>query len=413
MGRGIAALVLPLTVLLATLVVPRPAAADDDAAAWARAALADQYELGSGLPLRNTPWVGTHNSFNSSAEMGATLSAQDSNQRIAIVDQLDAGVRSIELDVHWFPSASAGGGFAPVVCHATGEHLGCSVEKPLGAVLDEIAGWLREHRDQVILLYLEDHLNGAAGYDAAATVVESKLGDVLHRPPAGAAGACAPLDLDVPRAAVRRDGDQVIVVSGCGPGPGWRAVAFDWSRTHEEERPRAYQDFPGCGPDFTRADYDTKLIRYFEDSTRVTAGASNAGAATLDDGITVDTAGRMSRCGVDLLGLDQVERDDPRFAALVWSWAPSEPRRRPGCAAEHAARWYSLRCTRRVRVACRTADGRWRVPRRPVRFDRAGALCRRAEARFAVPRTGYDAQRLRVAMERVDAGRAWVRRRVR
>jgi hypothetical protein len=401
--RGITALV----ALTAVLIGAAPAGAGDSE--WARQSLADQYELGSRLPLRDAPWVGTHNSFNSSDEMGASISAQDSNQRITLVEQLDAGVRSLELDVHLFPRVS---GAEPVVCHAAELHIGCSTEKPLAEVLTQIRAWLRSHRDQVLLLYLEDHLDNEAGYDEAAAVVEEQLGDVLHRPP-GAGAACRPLPLDQTRAHVRRDGDQVIIVSGCGEGRAWRGVAFDWSRVHEESRPRGFQDFPGCGPDFTRRDYDTKLIRYFEDSTRLTATASVGGAAERDDGITPDTAAALARCGVDLVGLDQVTRDDLRFERLVWSWAEDEPRRRPGCAAQHAGRWFALRCKRRLRVACRTRGGNWRVPRRHVTFKRAARRCKAAKMRWAVPRTGYETQRLRVAMERARAGRAWLRYRVR
>jgi hypothetical protein len=341
--------------------------------------------------------------------MGPALSAQDSNQRITLVDQLDAGIRSLELDVHRFPSLT-GGGPAPVVCHATEEHAGCTTEKTLAATLDPIAAWLRDHPGQVLLLYLEDHLDNAAGYDGAAAVVEEKLGSVLYRP---RSGGCVPLPLDDTRAAVRAAGAQVVVVSSCGQGSAWPAIAFDWSQTHKEERPRGYEDFPGCGPDFTRAEYDSTLIRYFEDTTRVTATGSTAGAATRDDGITVRTAGAMSRCGVDLLGMDQVERTDPRFAALVWSWSPGQPARPRGCAAQFDGRWYALRCTRRLRAACLTADGRWRVPSRLVRWSAAPAACRRRAATFAVPRTGFEAQRLRVAMERVGAARAWLGHRAR
>jgi hypothetical protein len=101
--------------------------------------------------------------------------------------------------------------------------------------------------------------------------------------------------------------------------------------------------------------------------------------------------------------------DDPRFAALVWSWAVGEPRRRPGCVAAYAGRWYSLRCTRRLRVACRLPDGRWRVPSRLATHARAAAVCRRARGEWSLPRTGFEAQELRVAMERVRASRAWLR----
>ena len=310
--------------------------------------------------------------------------------------------------MHLFPSL-AGGGPTPVVCHATEQHAGCSAEKPLAVVLDDVAGWVAKHPDQVLLLYLEDHLDTDAGYDAAAAVVEQKLGPRLFRPAPSSATPCVPLPLDLTRRAVRAAGASVLIVSDCGKGTGWPRVAFDWKKAHEEKRPIGYQDFPGCGPDFTRAQYDATMIRYFEDTTRVTAGASAVGAAARDDGITVATASAMTRCGVDLLGLDQVERDDPRFAALVWSWAPDQPARPRGCAAQHAGRWYALRCTRRLRPACRLPDGRWRVPRRVARYGDAPALCKRARGRFTVPHTGYEAQTLQVAMDRVGAGRVWLR----
>jgi hypothetical protein len=48
------------------------------------------------------------------------------------------------------------------------------------------------------------------------------------------------------------------------------------------------------------------------------------------------------------------------------------------------------------------------VPRKAVRFADAAAACARAGAAFDVPRTGYEAQLLRVAMERDGAARAWL-----
>jgi len=401
--RGIAGVV----ALVGVLIAAAPASAGDSE--WVRQSLAHQYELGSKVPLRDAPWVGTHNSFNSSDEMGASISAQDSNQRITIVEQLDAGVRSLELDVHLFPRLS---GTEPVVCHAAEFHVGCSTEKSLAQVLGEIRGWLRSHRNQVLLLYLEDHLDNEAGYDEAAAVVEEQIGDVVWHPP-GRGASCRALPLDSTRADARRAGDQVIIVSSCGQGRAWKSVAFDWDRVHEESRPRAFQEFPRCGPDFTRRDYETKLIRYFEDSTRLTATASVGGAASRDDGLTPDTVEAMTWCGVDLFGLDQVTRDDLRFERMVWSWAPDEPRRRPGCAVQREGRWFSTRCKRRLRVACRTSSGAWRVPRRVASFSRAARLCRRARMRWAVPRTGHEAQLLRLAMERGRVARAWVRYRAR
>jgi hypothetical protein len=378
--------------------------ASASAEAWTQRALELQYELASDVPLRNAPWVGTHNSFNSVAEMGPALSPLDSNQKLPIVDQLRLGIRSLELDVHWFPSARAGG-FAPVVCHATGEHGGCSVEKTLAEVLTEIHGWLRENPDQVLLLYLEDHLDAQEGHDAAAAVLEKELGSAIYRPPAG--GGCAPTPLDLRRDEVRSTGAQVVIVSDCGEGTAWPAQVWSFS-DHVETRPRGYRDFPDCGPDFDRATYDNEMVRYFEDSTKVTAGGSVVGATTRDDGITPATAAAMARCGVDLLGLDQLSVGDPRLDALVWSWAPEEPAG-GDCAVQRAdARWEAGACSGRRRAACRAADGSWRLTPRAEPRSNAARACAAQSAVFAAPRTGYEGQLLRVAMEAAGANETWL-----
>src|SRR6478672_7026160 len=109
---------------------------------WTHRALAFQESLSRDVPLRDAPWIGTHNSFNSIAEMGPTLSDTDSNQQLELTDQLREDMRSVELDLHWLPSPYANGADAPVVCHGEG-NAGCTIEKPLAPVLDEIAGFLR------------------------------------------------------------------------------------------------------------------------------------------------------------------------------------------------------------------------------------------------------------------------------
>ena len=389
--------------LLVALLLPSAAAAQ-----WTQQALDHQYDLAADLPLRNTPWVGTHNSFNSPAEMGPALSAQDSNQKITLVEQLDLGVRSLELDVHWFFSPSEGG-FAPVVCHATGQHAGCTVEKPLATVLDEIRGWSDRHPDQVILLYLEDHLDSEEGYDAAARVVEEKLGDVLYRP---SGTGCSELPLELKRGGVETAGKRFIAVSDCGLGSGWPSVVFDWS-AHVETRPRGYQDFPDCGPDFDRATYERTIVRYFEDSTRLTNTGAGAGVTTRDDGIRPETAARMARCGVDLTGLDQLVPGDARLDALVWSWAPGEPSG-GACALQRVdagapyGRFDARSCTEKHAAACRSATGTWTLSSKRVRAADAAVACSAAGSTHSVPRTGYEAQLLRVAMEQARARTAWL-----
>lgn len=390
---------------------PAPAGPDEQRVAEA---LALQYELGSRVAMRNAPWVGTHNSYNSIAEMGPTLSAQDSNQRLTIADQLDAGIRSLEIDTHRFPDIP---GAPPRVCHARGHsegHLGCTFEKHLTEVLAGIGAWLRRpaNRDQVLLLYLEDHLDDERGYDDGAAAVAEHLGDLLFAP---GPGGCRELPGDLTREQIRAAGKQVVIVSDCGVGAAWPAVAYHWD-SHVESRPFGYEGFPGCGPDYDRTTYDTRIVRYYEDSTQLTATAGNP-----DDGITPETASEMARCGVDLIGLDQLTGPgDPRLAALVWSWAPGSPApgdaaRRPRCAAQVVrpalplGGWRDQRCGLRRRPACRAAGRGWFVPQARTPQPAATRACRRRGGRLAVPRTGYEAQRLRLAMEAAGAPRVWLK----
>jgi hypothetical protein len=358
---------------------------------WTHRALAFQQALGDAVRLRDAPWVGTHNSFNSIAEMGPALSVLDSNQQLSLVHQLRADVRSLELDLHWFPSAR-GGGMTPVVCHAQ-EGAGCSVEKPLADTLPPIARWLREHPRQVLLLYLENQLRGEEGSDAAAAVVEEQMGDLLYRP-SGAPGACVDLPLDRTRDDVLAAGKQVVIVSNCGAGAAWRSVSFGWS-THKETRPR---DFT-CHADFDQAAYDATIVRYFEDDTFLTSATSNAGAAERDDGIDAETARAMTLCGVDLLGFDHLAAGGDRHDALVWSWAPDEDVAAP-CAAQRPedGRWLAASCRQKLRFACRSADGSFTLSAKARRGDDPPAGC-------GAPRTGYENERARAAA----GGRAvWV-----
>jgi hypothetical protein len=363
-------------------------------ASWTHHALAFQYKLANDVGFVNAPWVGTHNSFNSIAQLGPALSSSDANQQLKLVDQLRMDMRSLEIDVHWFPSVHANGANAPVVCHggATGDHDGCTVEPLLDTVLDDVAGWLHGHRDQVILLYLEDHLSGG-GYDPASAIINDKLGSMVYG--TGGNGSCVQLPKTLTRNAVLAAGKQVVIVGNgqCGEGTAWRKLAFNWS-DHKEERPHGFPGFPKCGPPFTRDDYDNHLIRYYEDSTGLTNGASQFGAADADDGLTPATTKALVRCGVDLLGFDQLQPGDGRNDAAVWSWAQDQPARGSCAELRGDGRWYSDNCNSKQPAACRTATG-WAVTDKAVKAKSAASACAATGAKSDAPRTGYDNESLK------------------
>ena len=370
---------------------------------WVDRALDLQYGLAGDVPLRNAPFLGTHNSFNSVAEMGTTSATTDPNQQLAIVDQLDLDMRAIELDLHWTVSPSTGQ-LAPVVCHGFDNHFPCTNEKTLGPVLDEIGGWLRTpaNSDQVLFLYLEDHLDNEAGYAAAATILQEKLGDLLYAPSAG--GGCQKLPLGLTRNQILAAGKRVILVgnSSCGVGAAWPSLVFNWD-DHKEIGVPTFSEFPACGGAYTRAEFNSTQIRYYEDARpSMPTGVR----------ITPRSAAEMARCGVDLLGFDQLLPEDPRLAASVWSWAKGQPGRgscavQASAAGSRATPWKTAPCGALRRPACRRGTI-WILGAEAVAQNRSRAECRAHHAQFAVPRTGFEAQLLRTKMVGSATRQVWL-----
>ncbi len=361
--------------------------------------LAFQSQLGDVLPLRDATFAGTHNSFNETVE-APTVSHTDSNQQLTLTDQLRLGMRSLELDVHWVPSARAGGAFAPVLCHATGP-VGCSSERLLADRLPEITRWLDDNPRAVILLYLEDQIDDPAGYEASAKVVREALGKRLYTP---STPGCANLPLDLTRDQVRAAGRQVIVVGDCGTGA-WQGVSHAWpDSVRFESGPDGYQDYPACGG-AKAIEARAKIVRYFEDSTFLTA-ATEAGSPR-DPGLTPARVRQMDRCGTNLLGFDQLVPGDLRLPSLAWSWVDGPPTAGdPTCTVRRADdRWESRSCRTRNRPSCRRADGTWFVLAKATERNPAGKACRRAGGLFRSPRTAFQNQLLSDAAR---AAETWI-----
>jgi hypothetical protein len=347
---------------------------------WVHRALELQGRLDDRLPLSDALVPHTHNSFNSSW-YDPTVTNQDPNQAYSLTHQLDMDIRALELDVHWMPSASGTpdtGGHWPTLCHGTsdnplGVHVGCSIDRPLEDGLREITAWLGDHPDEIVLLYLENQLgDDPLAHATAGAIVDRELGALAHRPPASA--PCAPMDWSLSEAAIRATGARVVVVGNCDA-----AVARTWGTVVHERGP----GWDESGDPLT-CEADTVVRRFFEDRTWV---AEVTGGTT---SITAEATAAMVRCGANLIGFDQLSPDDPRLAALVWSWAedavtagaPS------GCAYQGADTYFHVDdCRTKRPAACLDASGAWRVTK-PVRWDRAPAACAALSATFSVPATG-------------------------
>jgi len=367
----------------------------DHEGSWVHRALAMQYELGSSLGFRDAMWVGTHNSTNSASEP-FTPSQGDHNQQLSLTDQLRIDVRSLELDLHWFQSPRTQGARAVVACHARGAdqmHAGCSNERLFVDRMPEIAQWLEANPDEVILLYLEDHLEGLPGHDSAAAILESAIGPRIYR--ASTTGSCRELPgTGLTRDAVRAAGKQVVLVaSGCGQGSAWRNLVFDWRAIEDEARPVDYS--PSCTTDFSRSHQAAQLIRYYEDSTVLAATTWPTGVSSMDDGLTPATTAAMARCGVELFGFDQLLPDDGRLPALVWSYAEGEPSAGDACAVRKSnGRWEGRSCDGRLRYACRTEGGGWVIAGASGAAKHGADRCARKDGVFEAPRSGPENEAL-------------------
>jgi hypothetical protein len=372
---------------------------------WLHRAAAFQYRLGNGLPFVSAQWLGTHNSFNSVRD-SLTLSHVDSNQQLTLTQQLEIDMRSLELDVHFVPSLESDGAKAVVVCHGESpsqENFGCTKEPRLVDVLPEIATWLNGHRDQVLLLYLEDELGDPAGYAQTVSALDSSLrhpdgSSMIYRPSASEmnANGCANLPLGISRDDVLSRGAQVVLVGNCRSG--WASDVYSWDANHVESGSTPdYRAFPTCDATYPRSVYDSKLVRYYEDSTFLSAAVdpaespSRAQAAMLTPAHVAD----MTRCGVNLFGFDQILPDDGRIEASIWSWAKDQPDARAGsCALQRTdGRWLTAPCQERHPAACSSSTGWTLTP--PVAFAAAPSACRSRGARFDLPHTGYDNSLLR------------------
>jgi len=376
-----------------------------DEQSWLTRTLAAQRTLDDTEPLQEEQWSHTHNSFNAEAYR-LTVYGLDPNQLYSITDQLRMGIRAIEIDIHWAlePDGTPAHQFKRVaVCHGDqiglGVHLGCGLGDPtLTDRLVEVRDWLQDHPEEVVMIYLENQLeNNRTAHIEARQQISSVLGDLVYRPPAGS--GCATLPMDTSRADIRSAGKRVIITGNCGPGT-WRDWVFDRGPRWIENGTDYGDDYPAsCTAERAAKHYDRNWIRYWGDETGLSNGTGGGGD------ITVHDAQNMTRCGVNMIGLDNLRPFDPRLLAQIWSWAPNEPS--PGAVCAYQTRGGSFRggdCAQQRRFACRTGTD-WVVTTQRGAWAQGPAACAAAGAHYDVPSGGWQNQLLITAK---GSGEVWL-----
>lgn len=376
-------------------------AGETAADAWLRMALDLQNKLDYQEPLATATFVMTHNSYNA-APYRTQLSYVDPNQKMTITHQLDAGVRSLELDVHRFFSMSGWPWqwrYRLMLCHGQDNHLGCSpYDRPVEAGLDEVATWLHspEHQKEVIVIYIEDHTD--ARQTDLASAIATRFGDRVYRP---AGAGCQGIPMHISKQAIVDAGKQVLLMGGgdvCTASATWKTWAYAGVGDQLHGYPTGeVERVDGVDCDFSRDFYDRYWVRFYEDRTLLSSLFAHP------DRIDAVSAANLEKCGANLIGFDKLTQYDSRLNSLVWSWDQNQPAEASDgerCAFFGANGRFAVQaCTEVARYACHhPGSHEWRVTQTANVWSDGQTACETefgAQFVFAVPTNGYDNEQLR------------------
>lgn len=381
---------------------------------WLSKALDLQNKADYREPLATSTFLMTHNSYNSAAYRTA-FAYIDPNHRLSLGQQLDAGVRSLELDVHKFFSMTGW----PwqwrqrlLLCHGQDSHLGCSpYDRPLEAGVDEIRRWLDDARNakEVIVIYIEDHTD--ARYADLVSILSQRMGNKVYRPQGA---GCQGIPMHISKQDILNSGKQVLLMGGsevCSAGSGWST----WAYAGVGDRLSGYptgevEDVDGVHCDFDREFFDRYWVRFYEDRTLLSSVFAHP------DRIDVEDAANLQKCGANLIGFDKLAVADERLYASVWSWDVGQPSDQGGnenCAVSAENNRFDDRaCTEVARYACRKpGTHEWYVSEGTGIWELGSATCDAetlGEFVFAVPTNGYDNEQLNSVKLAQGANAVWL-----
>lgn len=347
---------------------------------WAGKALQSQRDLDLHEPMSTNSILGTHNTYNSEVYRDVD-SYLDPQQKHSIYDQLRMGARFIELDAHWtYEIDGFDWGNDILLCHSGigknfGEvHVGCSLtDRPFRDGLAEVRNWLDENPTEVLIIMIEDHLEGQ--YGKLWEDLSSRLGDRMY----ASGGGCKGIPADLSKADVLSAGKQAIVFKSGG--------------TCSADSPVDPVLFTSLGA----------ISRIWEDRTNVAKLGEVFGGKAVDL-ITAEDVANEFKNGRNIVNLDDMNITDGRLAAAVWSWDKNEPNNHGGnqdCAVQWGnGRWDDASCDNNHFFACEnTDDGSWNLSSYAGKWTEGEAACNALSGNytFSVPTSSKDNQELKSA----------------
>lgn len=337
-----------------------------------------QRNIATEVPFSEASMLGSHNTYNS-REYRNALRYLDPQQIHSIYDQLKLGARFIELDAHWtYKIDGFDWGNDLLLCHSgigasIGDlHVGCSVaDRRLSDGLEEVSNWLNENPEEVIILYIEDHVDGE--YQKLWEVLQSKLGEKFYK-----SNGCSALPNSLSPQEVLKAGKQVVL---------WKDGGCS------NYAPLANTAFTGLGG----------MSRVWEDRTGIGAIGEVFGGTAVSR-LEADDIRREFNSGRNLVNLDDLTYDDGRLEAGIWSWDQNEPNNggddsiEQDCAVQwQNGRWDDQGCDMSYFHACKSAStGAWQLSSYAGTWRDGASACAAlpGDYRFALPKSAADNQAL-------------------
>ncbi|ASV08374.1 phospholipase [Leptospira interrogans serovar Canicola] len=310
-------------------------------------------QVNMNLPLNRALFLGTHDSYNSSA-----YRRNPSNQTYTITDQLRLGARYLELEVHWTTGKS--GNKELLLCRGSNlnNHNGCyRYDLTFEAGLNEISQWIQkpENQIEVLILYIKDRFEGHVS--EFMRTLSSKLGTLLYRHQSRDCLNQSPMVMPKLEDMVKSTNHRIFLTSNNCYSP---ELSDTWGYYFRKDpfvsfQPSGFRGYPDCN--FSRETYHNSLVRVYNDT--IAKIANDRGGSFTNSNIQ-----SMLACEVNLFGFDQFNANFAKQAVWSWDSATNQPLNRED--QEHCARisvngrWSTHHCNMNLKLACKERNtGNW------------------------------------------------------
>ncbi|ASP38432.1 hypothetical protein CHH28_06990 [Bacterioplanes sanyensis] len=332
--------------------------------------------LNAKAPVNQANVLTSHNAYNSTAYFSGQL-IPGPNQRRALVEQLQLGIRSMELDIR------AANGWTKV-CHS----VDCNTNNvtSLRRMLGEIDSWLKGADDNdVVFIYLEDGIDGdTAGYQRLQQDI-AWLGDIVYTP-----GSCQ----SQPQLSMQQllaNGQRIFFYkdggnSGCESLP---QVLINFESSVAVADINVYESFFSA----TRFRRAYECDNYFCNNT-----------LTADEALIALENG-LNAVGMDMLEEQNLDGAGQRLNRQLWAIDPQDTQQayaegRSARMTFFGTRYLALSWDEARPYACRNHAGDWQVTQTTGTLDLGMQACDSEYPGyvFDTPLSAYEAKKLRQVM---------------